>query len=166
MSNPFVCPVCGDTKCVPPFGNETSPILVVAEFPGIEEIKKGRPMIGKMGDVLREEFGRLGVDLRRMRLMNLWQHKPNKNEECYQLGFQTVIKEAQGKQAILLLGSETVMAFCDEKVSNVCGLNVESFYLSAPIIVACVNPAIAYHSTIGEMRLALKKFAKQIDGIL
>jgi uracil-DNA glycosylase family 4 len=166
MTNPFVCPICNNAQCVPPHGNENSPILVVAEFPGIEEIKKGRPMIGRMGNVLRLELGKLGVDLHRMRIMNLWQHKPNGNEECYNLGFKTVIKEAKGKKAILLLGNETVKAFCDEKVSDVCGLNVESFYLSAPIIVACVNPAIAFHSPIGELRLALSKFVYQIEEIL
>ena len=166
MTNPFVCPVCNNTKCVPPSGNTRSPILVVAEFPGKEEVNKGKPMVGRMGDVLRYEFGLLGVDLNRMRICNLWQHIPNGNEDCLKLGFETVIREAQGKQAILLLGSESVKAFCNENVSKVCGLEVKSAYFSAPIVMACVNPAVAFHSSIGELRLALSKFSKKIEGLL
>lgn len=166
MTNPFSCPICGYQKCVPPAGNAKSTILVVAEYPGREEEIKGKPMVGKMGDVLRQELGRLGVDLNRMRICNLWQHEPNNNEDCYKRGFETVIQEARGKKAILLLGSDAVKAFTGEKVSDVCGLNVKSDYLSAPIIIACVNPAIAYHSGIGELRLALKKFCLAIEWIL
>jgi hypothetical protein len=32
--------------------------------------------------------------------------------------------------------------------------------------MACVNPAVAYHISHGEIRLALKKFALRIEGIL
>lgn len=166
MDDIFTCPVCGDSKCVPPSGNTKSLILIIGEQPGEEELKKGKPMVGRMGDVLRQELGRLGVDLNRIRLCNLWQHAPNGNEDCYNHGLQTVIKEAKGKQAILLLGSDTVKAFTNEKVSNVCGLKVTSNYLSAPIIIACVNPAQVFHSSVGEMRLALKKFAVAIEGKL
>ena len=166
MTNLFICSICGDTKCVPPAGNKNSPILVVAEFPGKEEIAKGKPMVGRMGDVLRSEFGLLGVDLNRMRICNLWQHAPNNNDECYKLGFQTVIQEAKGKKAVLLLGSDTVKAFTDESVSNICGLRVTSNYLSAPIIIACVNPAQIFHSGVGELRLAIKKFSLAISDLL
>ena len=166
MTNPFVCPVCNNQKCVPPAGNKNSPILVVAEFPGKEEVIKGKPMVGRMGDILRSELGILGVDLNRMRICNLWQHAPNNNEDCYNLGLQTVIQEAKGKKAVLLLGSDAVKALTNEKVSDVCGLQIHSDYLSAPIIMACVNPAIAYHSSIGELRLALSKFSSLIMDVL
>lgn len=166
MTNPFLCPVCNNPKCVPPSGNKNSPILIIGEFPGREETQKGKPMVGKMGDVLRYELGLLGVDLNRMRICNLWQHEPNGNEDCLKHGFETVIAEAKGKQAILLLGSESVKAFCNENVSKVCGLEVKSPYLSAPIIMACVNPAVAFHSSIGELRLALKKFSIKIGDLL
>ena len=166
MTNPFVCPICGNQKGVPPSGNRNSPILVVGEFPGREEIYKGRPMIGRMGEVLKMELGKLGVDLNRMRLCNLWQHEPNNNADCYEHGMKVVIHEAKGKQAILLLGSDAVKCFTGEKVSDVCGLEVKSVYLSAPIIMACINPAQVFHSGVGEVRLALKKFVKRIEGIL
>lgn len=166
MFDPFTCPICGNKQCVPPCGYKNSPILVIGEKPGDEEVKKGRPMIGKMGEVLKMELGRLGVDFNRMRLCNLWQHIPNDNEDCYKEGMKTVIQEAKGKKAILLLGSDAVKCFTGENVSNVCGLNLHSDYLSAPIIIACVNPAQVWHGNLGEMRLAFRKFSKAIEGIL
>lgn len=164
--NPFICPICGDTRCVPPIGKEESPILIVGEFPGVDEIIKGRPMVGRMGTILRNELGRLGTDIRQMRLCNLWQHEPNGNEECFKHGMNVVINCAKNKKIILLLGSDTVKCFTNEAVSNVCGLTLKSDYLSAPTIIACVNPAIAFHSNIGEMRLALTKFAKKVDDMM
>ena len=166
MNDLFGCPICGINDCVPPSGYKNSRILIVGEMPGEEEIKKGRPMIGKMGDVLRSELGRLGIDLNRSRICNLWQHKPNGNEDCYKHGFEVVIQEAKGKKAILLLGSDAVKAFTGESVSKVCGLNLHSDYLSASTIIACVNPAIAFHSSIGELRLALKKFSLATSDLL
>lgn len=164
--DPFTCPICNNNQCVPPSGPSKSPILIVAEFPGDEEIKKGKPMVGRMGTILKMELGKLGVDINRIRLCNLWQHAVNDNPECYQQGMKVVMQEAKGKKAILLLGSDAVKCFTGENVSNVCGLNLHSDYLSAPIIIACVNPASAFHGAIGEMRLALKKFSQNIEGLL
>lgn len=165
MNNIFTCPICKDESCVPPSGKKTSPFLIVGEFPGVEETIKGRPMIGLTGKVLKRELGLLGVDINQVRLCNLWQHKPNGNEDCFKHGMEVVINEAKNKKVILLLGSDTVKCFTGENVSNVCGLTLVSSYLSAPTIIACVNPAIVFHSAIGELRLALKKFAKEVDNV-
>jgi hypothetical protein len=45
-------------------------------------------------------------------------------------------------------------------------LRVTSRYLSAPILYACVNPAVAFHGGIGEVRLALKKFVLATGDLL
>lgn len=164
--NPFTCPICGNEKCVPPSGYMKSQILIIAEFPNRDEIIKGKPLVGRTGDILRAEFALLGVDISRFRVANLWQHIPNANEDCLKRGIQVIAKEAKGKKAILLLGSDVVHTLCNESVSKVCGLKVHSPYLSAPTIVACVNPAQAFNHPIGELRLALKKFTKYIEEIL
>jgi len=54
MNNPFICPVCGNDNCVPPAGNKDSKVAIIAEFPGHEETIKGRPMVGNMGDLLKD----------------------------------------------------------------------------------------------------------------
>lgn len=162
----YSCPICKTNDCVPPYGMEKSKVLIVGEFPGKDEIKTGRPFSGATGGVLRTELSKLGVDLSQFRIMNMWLHLPNHDEKCLEYGIQQVIKEAKGKQAILLIGSDTVKYFCDQKVHSVSGLEVKSNYFSAPLIMACIQPALVFHSTIGELRLGLEKFIKRIEDLL
>jgi uracil-DNA glycosylase family 4 len=163
----FECPICHSDKVVPPFGPKKSSILIVAEFPAEIELKEGKPMVGPMGTVLRQELMYLGLDIKTTRRMNIWRHPPNKNKDCFNLGVEEVIKEAKGKQAILLFGDEVVKKFIDKSVMSIMGLNVKSIYFSAPVIVCCSNPAVVYQRGrgVGEVRLSLKKFADYIKEI-
>lgn len=155
----WTCPSCGNDDLVLPAGPRTAKILVIGEFPGEEEIRAGRPFVGPMGAVFLRETRRAGLDMRKARITNLWLHAPNRNKECFEFGVSRAIEEARGKKAILLLGSETVKFFVDANVTEVMGLAVKSNYFSAPIVFACQNPAIVFHQPIGEIRLALNKFA-------
>jgi uracil-DNA glycosylase family 4 len=158
------CPHCNTEKLVSPSGRPTSPILIIGEFPGEEELDRGVPMVGAMGKVLRTEMARCKLDVNQMRLTNLWIHAPNKSKACFEYGIQLAIHEAKNKRAILLLGSETARYFCNQAVTSVCGLRVTSPYLSANIIYACLNPAIVFQrGGIGEVRLAINKFSKALQ---
>jgi uracil-DNA glycosylase family 4 len=157
----LVCPVCGDKKCVPPAGNNDSKVAIIAEFPGQEEILKGRPMVGNMGNLLRIELGKLGVDLKRVRVGNLWHHAPNGNDKCLQYGAEQIIKDCIGREVILLMGSEAVKFYTGAYVSDVSSMVVKSNYFSGTVF-ASVNPALAFHQSVGEVRLALKKFTDYI----
>jgi len=162
----YTCPICKTEDCVPPVGSTKSTILIVGEFPGKDEVKSGKPFSGATGGVFRTELAKVGLDLNRMRLCNLWQHLPNKNKECLDYGMKQVIKEAKNKQAILLVGSDVVKIFCDMGVSSVTGLKVTSPYFSAPIVVACIQPAIVFNNSIGELQWSLRKFAKYIEELV
>lgn len=155
------CPSCTDV-CVPPRGPKLSDILLIGEFPGKEEVEKLKPFCGPAGGVLRTELARHGIDLWSMTITNVWLHAPNDNENCFQFGFEECIKLAKGKKAILLIGSQTVEYFTDHKVSEVTGLEVTSKYLSAPLIMATYNPAIAFHRPVGEIRFAITQFANKL----
>ena len=159
----YTCPICKSKDCVPAGGNEKSKILLIGEFPGIDEVKTGRPFSGATGGVLKAELAKLGIDLYGLRICNMWLHIPNKNEECLNYGIQQVIKEAKGKQIILLIGSDTVKYFCDMKVSKVNGLEVKSNLLSAPIIMALIQPATVFHGCLGELRIGLKRFVEKLE---
>jgi uracil-DNA glycosylase family 4 len=171
----YTCSVCGREDLVLASGPRRADILVVGEFPGREELRQGRPMVGGTGGVLRKELGKAGLDLRQMRVTNLWLHPPQKvttkssdeikeqKQKCFQYGLEKLIEEAKGRKAILLLGSDTVKELCNEKVSDVSGLEVKSIYLSAPLIFACVQPATVFHGGIGELRQALQKFRIKVD---
>lgn len=159
------CPICHNETC-PPMGH--SDLLIVGEFPGQEEMKQRRPFASNpnfmtAGKILRTELARVGLDFSQFRVMNLWQHEPNKVEECFATGYTTVLDEAKGKRAILLVGSEVVEAFTYYKVSDVSGLQVDSAVLSCPIIYAMVNPALALHRSVGEVRQAIEKFSKRLQ---
>lgn len=98
----------------------------------------------------------------------MWLHEPNSNEQCWQAGYNNALDEAKDKKAILLVGSDTVEAFTHYKVSDVNGLQVDSSILSAPIIYAMVNPALALHRSVGEVHFALSQFVERLqeEGLL
>ena len=163
----FSCPVCDNDEIVFASGPSKAKILVIGEFPGKDEIIQGKPFVGATGRVMRKELAYLGIDMNQLRITNLWQHRPNKNEECFAHGCAEALKEAKGRKAILLVGSDTVKYFCDKSVQAVCGLQVTSPYLSADIIYATVNPASVFkRGGVGEVRLALTKFAEAVKDLI
>jgi len=117
------------------------------------------------GKVLRRELQRVGWSLGDFRVMNLWLHEPNNDENCFRAGYDMALDEARGKKAILLVGSDVVSTFTRYKVSDVTGLEVDSPILSAPHIMAMVNPAIALHRTFGEARLAIEKWTRLLENL-
>lgn len=157
-----ICPVCKIDEIVLPHGNRNSSILVIGEFPNDEDIKKGIPFASSSGTVLRQELGYFGVDLQSTRRCYLWIHTPNKNKSCFDYGLNLCIQNAKDKKIILLLGSEPVKLFTGEKVTDVNGLQVQSNYFSAPIIMACIHPSSVFNSPVGELRFALKNFANKV----
>ena len=161
MTNKSVCPICLE-KTVHPHGYSDD-VLIIGEFPGKEELAYGKPFTGHTGRILRKELSKLGVDLLQFRVTNLWLHIPNKKDECFEYCRDVCLDEAKGKQAILLVGSETTSYFTGYNVSDVNGLQVDSPMLSAPIIYAMYNPAILFHkNAVGEIRFALNRFVKHL----
>ena len=162
-----VCPSCSEVIC-PPSGH-SSDLLIIGEFPGDEEMRRGFPFATNLnyitaGKVFRSELGMepYPMQLAEFRVTNLWLHQPNDNENCRDAGYKQVLEEAKGKKAILLVGSDVVSAFTNYKVSEITGLRVESSILSAPLIVAMVNPALALHRTVGEVRFAIQQWKKYL----
>lgn len=160
------CPACGE-ESVPPRGNKNSKILIVGEFPGDSEMESGRPFSGPAGGVFRTELARIGLDVPLIRIMNLWLHPPTKDENCYKAGYDLVLEEAKNREAILLVGSEVVNTFTKYKVSDICGLPLDKadHKLSAKLVMAIVNPAIVFHSGIGEVRLGIQRFSDNLKAL-
>lgn len=155
--DPFICSICKSDECVPPSGDEDSLVLLIEEFPGSEEIIKGRPFIGRTGTIIRNELIRAGYQLSAFRIMNLWRHPPNKNEQCFELGVKECLKEAKNKKLVVLIGSETVKYFTGKNVSEWNGLLVTSPMLSCDKILAVVQPATVFHSSVGEMKYSMQR---------
>jgi uracil-DNA glycosylase family 4 len=159
-----VCPVCAE-EAIRPIGNVSSKLLIVGEFPGDSEMKFGKPFVGAAGKVLKHELSLLGLDLLQFRVTNLWLHPPTKNEDCFNFGYSQVLEEVKGKKAILLVGSEVVSTFTEYNVSDVCGLRMDKkdHMFSCNLVMCMVNTAIVFHSGIGEVRLAMQKFYKELE---
>ena len=186
--------ICGE-ELIPAYGYEDSKIMIIGGYPDEIDTKQGRPMVGRLGTVLKSELNWLGVHLENVRYGNLWLHAPNERNKinfdwkdgeitsiqylpdgtekvtyldehpislyqaCFEKSIVELMKELEGKEAILLLGKDPVEFFLNEKVTDVCGLFLPSHLYSGKMM-ACVNPAIVFQkdSVVGELRLALKKF--------
>ena len=155
----FECPVCKTDKSVLAVGPKNSPILVLGDKPGVDEVKEGKPFVGATGGVLRTELARYRVDMRRLRITNLWLHEPNANAGCLDYGAKKAIEEAKDKKIILLIGSETVKYFCKCSVEEWNGLVVKCEWFPEAKVMACVQPTIVWHSGLGELRFAMEQFA-------
>jgi len=153
----FTCKSCGRTDLVLPYGNPNSSILIVGESPEEDEMKVGRPFVGKSGRVLKTELGKLGFNLHNALLTNLWLHEKNDNEECFNTGLESLLKLGKDKELILLLGSDTVKFFTDHSVMQLAGLVIETPYFSGKVM-ACPNPSSVFYGTVGEVRMTLEKF--------
>jgi uracil-DNA glycosylase family 4 len=105
----FSCSICKTDKCVLPSGPSRSNVLIIAPYPSEKDgdIRLGRPMCGPSGGVLREELMHNGIDIKQIRICNMWYHEPNKNPDCFQDGVQRAIAEAKDRKFILLIGAET-----------------------------------------------------------
>jgi uracil-DNA glycosylase len=159
------CPIC-NAQIVPSHGH--GDILIIGDAPDREDLTQGIPFAFNpnymtTGRILRKEMELVGVSQNQFRLAHLWQHTPNKSEECFRLGYDAVLDEAKGKKAILLIGSDVVETFTEYKVSDVSGLQVTSSVLSAPIIYAMTSPALAMHRALGEVRHGVQKFIIRLE---
>ncbi len=165
------CPSCSEIICSP--SGHSQDLLIVYGAPSREDMLRGIPFATNPnytgeGKVMRKELERVGASLSDFRVTTLWLHEPTSSESCWQAGYDHVLDESKGKQAILLVGSDVVEAFTEYKVSDVTGLQVESAVLSAPIIYAMVSPGLALSRALGEVRLGIEKFVGRLqkEGLL
>lgn len=151
--------VCGK-EMILPRGNKNSKWLFVGEFPGKDELEKGKPFVGASGWVLQSELRRLGYDLGEFRIVNILMHENTGDERCRKHGIKNVIEESSNKDIVILVGSETCNTFTDYNVSDVSGLVVESPYFKKTF--AMYSPAVVFHESVGEIRFALENLIKEI----
>ena len=162
------CTVC-NTPIVRGRGAVASDILFFSEFPGKEETNKGLAMVGRAGRVLDDELARAGFSQNRIYITNLWQHKPTYggskalHDACYDHFKILAEKLLPAYKYVMLMGSELAVAFLDGGIMSYSGLKVDGGRMPpGPVYYAMPNPAMAFHSGVGEIRLALNKFRERI----
>ena len=170
---------CCDLESINTLGRRSSNILVVGYAPTLARPRSGwgKPtpsLFGNSTYPLRKEIERAGLDWHDLRIITVWQHEEIKKkrvkkgevsqfEICLQEGYENVIREAEGKDAILLVGASTVKLFSEYSVSDTCGLFIDSTALSCEIIMPLPSPGILYSKGVGEYRLALSKFVGRLN---
>jgi len=169
---------CCDKPTVTTLGRKSSNILVVGYAPSLARPKSGwgkstLSLFGNSTYPFRKEIERAGLEWHDLRIITVWQHEETKerkkkgeitqSEICLQHGYENVIKEAEGKDAILLVGAKTFNLFSEYNVSDTCGLFVNSTVLSCDIIMPLLSPGIMFSKGVGETRLALSKFVIRLE---
>lgn len=155
---------CGKPIAVEPQIVKGAALGIIGEFPGEVELLRGRPFVGPTGDILRRELTMIGIQPHKVVMTNLWLHEPDKVPEdaCIQWNLKRAIQTLKACPIVLLLGSECSLIFLQQNVSEVCGLWVKSPLLPKSEILACYNPAILLHGTLGEWRLAMKRLKEKL----
>ena len=143
---------------VDPIGLKTAKLLIVGDRPDYEDLQKNMPFLSKRGDVLREELGMVGLDIRSCRLTFLWRHDIVKDCKPH---MSDVLREMVDRPFVLLMGAETLKAFNIEHSDLKTGLQVTSVFIPETTIAYVVtNPP--QNSAVGEFRLALKKLKRRM----
>lgn len=155
MSN---CGQCGK-PVVGASGPIDSKILMVGEFPGYYEFKRGHAWAGPAGKVLEHELRMCGLELWSFRSTNLWQHEPR--ADCSLSYHKSFLEnELLGKDAALFMGSTVCKELFGVDISDVNALPIQLFPLK--VAVVAYNPAMANQrgAVLGEFRLAVRRFVE------
>lgn len=131
---------------------------MVGEFPGMEEVLKGIPFVGKAGEVLRTELAIAGMSIEECRLTNLWLH--SKSDCDLNWHINQLIREMMDSHHVLLMGSDVARALLNDSVMALSGLQVKNPYKTKMFVSP--NPAQLFYSPVGEFRLAVKKFVEAV----
>lgn len=157
--------------------------LVVLEQPTEEELRLGSIFSGKIGELLKEEMLHAKISYISCHYTTLWQHKPieekggkvqkipikEMNEGCLTNFIAELSKKMEGKEAVLLIGTGCVTSLISGEIPHhsLVGLDVRDKLIIKPNcgpVIVMPNPVMALHSSIGEIRLALSKFERSING--
>ena len=178
-----ICPSCQKGCLTPTL--RTTPFMIIKEMVTQNEIEAdtvfalaGRDNFGKpehsTSYYLQKELAMVGLGMNTFSLTNLYMHVPPKGRKtkedrllqdaCTNFSISELIKVAQDKKIILMMGAYTVKTFTGYSVTDVSGLLVKSDYLpNVPIIIPAPNSDKLMNLPIGELRNSLKVLAEQIE---
>lgn len=177
-----LCPSCGKKSLDPIL--KSRPYLVIKESFTQIEIDKGVPFTltgkNKYGRdentnsyYLQKEMGMVGINFQLLSLTALWTHAPPKAgrtkesketlQKCLDWSISQVIKCAENKKIIILMGAEVTRIFTGYSVKEISGLICRSDLLPwVPVVISAPNPDNLMRVPIGELRNSLKVFSEQI----
>lgn len=150
---------CGK-RLLRPWGSLDSPIAVVSDVPGFEDVKNGVVYSGTYGEALKLELGKAGIQAAGIRMLTMWKHGIDK--ECdIDWHATTTLEDLKGVKLVLMLGTECLSTYTGYTASEISGTIVKSKMLPKVIVVAGPSISTLGKTPIGELRLAINKFAEQ-----
>lgn len=154
------CPHCSNLL-TDPVGPPNARILLLGEYPGLEEIKNGIPFTGPSGDILNSELARVGIQMKACRATYLWGHTKNEKGCILSWHVDRAVAEMKGKRFVLAMGSESSMALVSKPVMTISGIKFSIPEIGkGTTIIFAPSPGMLPHTPIGEFRLAVEKLAE------
>lgn len=168
----MLCRICG-CDLIEVGGYKSSQILLVGEFPGVEEVRRGMPWCGNAGHVLAVELAKQGIQMERCKLTNLWRHEVPQDKASREIEFpyhfELLFEELKKVKAVLLMGSELAELFFDKKITYINGADMISEKLprNIEVSIAAFNPAMCLQreAVVGDFRFAVQRFAQAVKEI-
>ena len=111
--------------------------------------------------ILWAELLKAGIRRQDVRACYLWKHEPNENELKWHL-LQTV-KWMKGCKILMMLGSEVTQPLLGYNASDVSGVWTKSDFFPKVNVMPGPNPGTLVKGTVGEMRLAITRFAERLN---
>ena len=96
-------------------------------------------------------------------MVPFWHHEETDSEECYNYNFGLTLSDIRGIEFTLMVGSEVTQPFLGENAGPIAGLWVASKYRPDYSMMAVPSVSVLMNGTVGEWRLALRKFVEGVQ---
>jgi uracil-DNA glycosylase len=160
------CPNCGDLL-VSGYG-QNSGILLLGDYPDYKDIRSGKCLTDDdIRRALTYELAQVGIQLSQCRYTNIWQHgkKEVKKGEVIcpvEWHINQAVKEFDRAKGILVMGTDASKALFGLGCMELSGLKMKHKLYPKIIFYVSPNPA-SLSSDLGEFRLAIRRFAKEMN---
>jgi len=143
-------------------GPASSKLMILAGEPDYEEVKNGRLLSGRAGDVLRVELAKVGLQLSALRYVTTWSHSPGECQQDWHV--DRAMSEIKGKTNVLVMGSAASLSLFDKNAIDLSGLTLTHLLFKGTLFTVSPGPAELFGDSLGEFYLAFERFKKHIKG--
>lgn len=152
------CSVCG-YNTVQPNGVQSAPYLIVGEKPSFDDQRIGIPFTGSIQEMLSYELALVGIQLQRCRLITVWPHATDTNQECMNQNFTNILAELMlPRTGVLFIGDGIPQLFGLPTLKDISGLVIPTLpNINLDGRFVFIGSLFGFQKgMLGEMRLGLK----------